>query len=189
MKTTLSLIGLFFAICLHAQVKPPELDKSPMDMSYWPMNYPVLKMNGKAKDMPVARVIYSRPFKNGRTIYGNLIEYGKVWRMGANEATEIEFFSDVRIGGKYIPKGRYTMYYIVYENKWTIIINSDDYMWGHFKYNPAKDIVRKDIPVEKTPETIEAFTMYFDETANGANLIITWDNLKASLPIVLAGDN
>ena len=185
MKLFVSMVLLLVSFCVQAQQKQVELDKSPMDMSYWPNNYPLLKINGKAKDMPVARVIYSRPLKSDRTIYGNIIKYGELWRLGANEATEIEFFSNVKIGGKLVTKGRYTMYYIPYENKWTLIINRDNYMWGHFKYDSKKDVLRKEVDVEKNTEIVEAFTMYFEETATGANLIILWDDRKASLPISL----
>src|SRR5215212_5657733 len=83
-----------------AEVKAPPLDKSPMDMAYFPDEYPVLKIKDKAKEPPVARVIYSRPQKADRVVFGDLVEYGKVWRLGANEATEIEFFRDVKIDGK-----------------------------------------------------------------------------------------
>src|SRR5215213_9902757 len=80
--------------------KVPALDKSPMDMSYFPSDYPILKTQNKATASPVARVVYSRPQKDNRVIFGNLVEYNKVWRLGANEATEIEFFKDVSIAGK-----------------------------------------------------------------------------------------
>ncbi len=76
-----------------------------MDMSYYPSNFPVLKIQDKITEPLVARVIYSRPQKSGRNIFGELVEYGKVWRMGANEATEIEFYKHVRIGGKKIVRG------------------------------------------------------------------------------------
>ena len=64
-----------------------------------------------------ARVIYGRPQKAGRPFFGpgGLVDYGQVWRLGANEATEIEFFESVRIGGKKIAKGRYTLYAVVNE--------------------------------------------------------------------------
>ena len=64
---------------LHAQTKLPPLDKSPMDMSYYPDGYPLLKIQDKIKEPVVARVIYSRPQKNGRVIFGELFEYGKVF--------------------------------------------------------------------------------------------------------------
>ena len=91
----------------QSQSKPASMDKSPMDMAYYPTDYPVLKIQDKASGPLIARVIYSRPQKNGRKLFGELVEYGKVWRLGANEATEIEFFQDVKIDNKKVKKGRY----------------------------------------------------------------------------------
>src|SRR5688500_14855051 len=125
MKKTCALVLVFqlFFISLLAQNSVPPVDKSPMDMSYFPANYPVLKIQKKATEPLVARVIYSRPQKSGRNIFGGLVKYGEVWRMGANEATEIEFYRPVKIGGEKIAKGRYTLYAIVKEKTWTIIVN------------------------------------------------------------------
>lgn len=176
------LLSGFFAT---AQQKPTELDKSPMDMSYFPANYPMLKMNGKAKDQPYARIIYSRPLKNNRTIFGGIVKYGEIWRLGANESTELEVYKSIKIGGKTISKGRYTLYCIPYETKWTIIINKDTFSWGSFTYNAKKDVVRVDIPVQATDEISEALTIYFDDNATGANLVMMWDNIKAVLPVGL----
>lgn len=172
-----------------AQQKPTDLDKSPMDMSYWPANYPILRMSGKAKDEPVARVIYSRPLKSGRDIFGGIIKYNELWRLGANEATELEVFKNVRIGGKLLAEGRYTLYCIPAENKWTIIINRDNYCWGNFTYDSRKDVMRTDIDVNRVADTVEAFTMYFEDAKTGANLVILWDNQRAVMPIILNGDN
>src|SRR5262245_18493936 len=107
------IIAVLFAchLCfanLSAQSSFPAVDKSPLDISYYPHNYPVLKIQDKATEPLQARVLYSRPRKEGRPIFGGLVEYGKVWRLGANEATEIEFFKHVRVNGKRIGKGRYT---------------------------------------------------------------------------------
>src|SRR6188768_504527 len=106
-----------------AQSKLPPTDKSPMDMSYYPVGYPVLKIQDKITEPLVARVIFSRPQKNGRSIFGELLEYGKVWRLGANEASEIEFFQNVQVGNFKVKKGRYTLYCIPYPEKWTVILN------------------------------------------------------------------
>ena len=188
MKPFILTICLFLALSSFAQPKPTELDKSPMDMSYWPANYPILKMSGKAKDQPVARIIYSRPLKNGRTIFGGIIKYNEMWRLGANEATEIETFQTLKIGGKVLQKGRYTVYCLPTENKWTIIINKDNFCWGNFTYDSKKDLIRTDIDVEKNTDLAEAFTIYFEEAKNGANLIFLWDDIKTSLPIILADE-
>src|SRR5215217_3885111 len=129
--------------------KALPLDKSPMDMAYFPDEYPVLKIKDKAKEPPVARVIYSRPQKADRTVFGDLVEYGKVWRLGANEATEIEFYKDVTIDGKRVPKGKYTLYAIVNPGQWIMILNKDTDTWGSFKYDEKKDVLRTTIPVAK----------------------------------------
>ncbi|MEI8073458.1 MAG: DUF2911 domain-containing protein [Bacteroidota bacterium] len=188
MKQLLLSLFLFASISSFAQPKATDLDKSPMDMSYWPANYPILKMSGKAKDQPIARIIYGRPLKNGRTIFGGIINYNEMWRLGANEATEIETFRSIKIGGKILAKGRYTVYCLPKENKWTIIFNKDNFCWGNFTYDSKKDLIRTDIDVEKNTESVEAFTIYFDDTKNGANLIFLWDDIKTSLPIALVDE-
>jgi hypothetical protein len=184
MKYFLAIIFFITAsLSAAAQSKVPPVDKSPMDMSYYPSGYPVLKIQDKATEPLMARVIYSRPQKNGRTIFGDLVEFGKVWRLGANEATEIEFFQTVRVGGVKIRKGRYTLYCIPYDEKWTMIINRETDTWGSFKYDEAKDVTRLDVPVVKQTDVTESMSMYFDKAALGASLVMQWDNVKVSLPI------
>lgn len=179
----LAFIGAsFFAI---AQQKPTELDKSPMDMSYWPDNYPLLKMTGKAKDQPIARIIYGRPAKNGRTIFGGIVKYNELWRLGANEATEMEIFTPVKIGNKVLAKGRYTLFCVPSENRWTIIVSKDNFCWGSFTYDTKKDVVRAEIKPETTDEVIETFTLYFKEGAGKVSLVMLWENQRAELPMTL----
>lgn len=170
----------------HHNIANPlsPVDKSPMDISYFPVNYPQLKMTGQDKNPPIARVIYSRPFKDGRKIFGFLQKYGEVWRMGANEATEIEFFRDITIYGKKVAAGRYILYCIPYENKWTIILNNDLFTWG-LKIDASKDVFKIDVPVEKLTAPFEALTIVFETAENGTNLIMAWEDVKASLPISL----
>jgi hypothetical protein len=164
------------------------VDKSPLDISYYPANYPMLEINGGDTNILIARLIYSRPQKNGRIIFGNeappkfVQQYGAYWRLGANEASEIEFFKTVTIKGQKILKGRYIIYCIPYENKWTIIFNSNLFSWG-LHPDTRKDIAKIEIPVSKTNQVSEYLSMVFEQAAAGANLIIAWDNVKASLPI------
>lgn len=186
MKKIITLIIMFCssAISLLAQQKLPGLDKSPMDMSYCPANYSFRQIDtGKVAPL-VARLIYSRPQKNGRVIFGGLVPYNKVWRLGANEATEIEFFQSVNINGKTINKGRYTMYAIPDSLKCTIIINTNTDIWGSFSYDSTKDVVRMDVPVERQATPIEALTMIFTRSATGYDLQMIWDDEKVTLPIV-----
>lgn len=186
MKHFLLTSLLFFtSVFITAQSKLPAMDKSALDLSYYPNNYPLLKIQDKATSPLIARVIYSRPQKNGRVIFSDLIEYGKVWRLGANEATEIEFYQNVKIKNNKIKKGRYTLYAIPYTDKWTLIINTETDTWGSFKYDIQKDKLRLDVPIEKQTEITENFSMYFDKTTDGFLLQILWDDIKAGLPISL----
>lgn len=165
-------------------------DQSPMDISYYPTDFPQQKMAGGTKaDMPVARVIYSRPHKKGRIIFSNseksLCPYGKPWRLGANEATEIEFFIPVVIDGKNIAAGRYVLYCVPFADKWVIALNSNIDTWG-LAMDPAKDILRTEVPSQQQAPVLEDFTIVFDAAAHGSDLIMAWDNVKAVLPLTFS---
>lgn len=167
-------------------VKLPELDKSPMDMCYYPVNYPVLKIQEKATEPLTARIIYSRPQANNRVVFGELVEMNKVWRLGANEATELELYRDVRIGGKKIAKGKYSLFAIPETSQWTIILNKDTDTWGAFKYDEKKDVVRVQVPVKKPAAPVDAFSMMFEKMDKDNILLdIAWDNAMVALPIDL----
>lgn len=188
MKTVFLLAtGLLLAIAVRAQdsLHVPPLDKSPMDMSYWPDQYPILKFQGKVTAPPVARVIYGRPQKDGRVIFGGIIRYNELWRLGANESTEIEFYQNVKIGGKPVPKGKYTIYCIPEPAEWTFILNKDTDSWGAFIYDKRKDVLRLKVKVKTLSTPTEAFSIYFDKTAAGANMVVSWDAVSAALPISL----
>jgi Protein of unknown function (DUF2911) len=173
------IAAILMATFTQAQMQPTELDKSPMDMSYSPNAFPIMKFQGKAAGTPNARVVYSRPQKRGRSIFGGEVRFNEIWRMGANENTEIEFFKDATFGGKKIAKGRYTIFCIPAADSWTIIVNKDADNWGNFNYNVKKDVARFSVPVQKT-DPVENFTMYFDAVNN---LLIMWDDVKIAIPV------
>lgn len=155
------------------------VDVSPMDMAWLPVDYPKLTVK---KSTPVARVIYSRPHKQGRKIFGNLVKYGERWRLGANEATEIELFSPITIQGKTVPKGRYLLYCIPEADKWTIVFNGNLFSWG-LTLDPSKDLYRFTIPAQVKNQSVEYFSIVFQPTDSGADLVMAWDNVEARLPI------
>ncbi|MBA2746230.1 MAG: DUF2911 domain-containing protein [Flavisolibacter sp.] len=158
------------------------VDVSPMDISYFPVDYPIESMYGRIPEPLVARVIYSRPHRQGRTVFGGLLKFGEPWRLGANEATEIEFFVPVTIDGRRLNKGRYTMYVIPFDGRWTIVFNSNLDVWG-LTPNPSKDVLKVDVNVEVTSQHVEYFSMVFQDAAKGADLIMAWDTIVAKLPI------
>ena len=184
-KTGLALLCCFSMALAMGQSRFPPMDKSPMDVSYYPVNYPILKIQDRATEPLLARVVYSRPQKSGRTVFGELVEFGKVWRLGANEATEIEFYRDVKIGGKKLKKGRYTMYAFVTPEKWTVIFNTDTDTWGAFKYDAKKDVLRTDVPAQKSNEVLESLSMAFEKANGSFNLVVGWDDVMVRLPISL----
>ena len=182
-KNILIALALLAAACTaKAQSDATPLDRSPMDMSYYPGDYPILKIQAKISGPPIARVIYSRPQKKGRVLFGDLVQYGQVWRLGANEATEIEFFQDVKIDDKKVKKGRYTLYALVDTSKWTLILNKETDTWGAFQYDMSKDVLRATVPVQKQTDTTENLSMIFEKTREGAGLAISWDDLRVELP-------
>jgi hypothetical protein len=159
------------------------LDKSPLDFSYYPNNFPTNKLSSKNKEILIARLIYSRPQKNGRVIFGNLVEYGKVWRFGANESAEIEFYQKVKMGNSIIEKGRYSIFCIPETNNWTIILNRDLNNWGNFNYKSYNDLTKLKVPVIETNQTVEAFSIYFQKTNTKTfNMVVAWDNLIVAVP-------
>lgn len=164
-------------------------DQSYLDMSWFPVDYPIEKMKGNDSLHLIAKLIYSRPHKKGRILFAeskeSLCAYGVPWRLGANEATEIELFENVNIAGQNILKGSYVLYCIPHADRWTIIFNSNLHTWG-LHINQAKDIFKTDVPVLKQEPALEDFTMVFKENTTGADLIMAWDNVKTVLPIVFS---
>ena len=164
-------------------------DQSYLDMSWFPVDYPIEKMKGNDSLHLIAKLIYSRPHKKDRILFAeskeSLCAYGVPWRLGANEATEIELFENVNIAGQNIPKGSYVLYCIPHADRWTIIFNSNLHTWG-LHINTAKDIFKTDVPVLKQEPALEDFTMVFKENTTGADLIMAWDNVKTVLPIVFS---
>ena len=158
-------------------------DRSPMDMVYFPTDYPLLKMTGKTSVPPLMRIIYSRPQKQGRPIFEGLVKYDTPWRLGANEATEIEFFSAATVAGKTVKPGRYILYCIPRETKWTFVLNSNLYSWG-LEQNRLKDLMQFEVPVEKTNLAIDYFTIACETKSEKSTvLIFLWDDVKTKLPI------
>lgn len=171
LATIFLLTVLLCSVDVSAQ-KFSDIDKSPHDISYF---------KSKRNAPPVIKVLYGRPQKKGRSIFGNLVPYTKVWRTGANEATEITFFKDVKLGETEIKAGTYTLFTIPGKKSWTVIINSDTDVWGSYYYDKDKDVARLDVPVNNI-ETVEYFSIAFKKETNGTNMILAWDNISVAVP-------
>ena len=158
------------------------VDVSPMDMSYYPEDYPKLKMSKKISSPPIARIVYSRPHLQGRQLFHDVLRYGEPWRLGANEATELDLYKPVTIQGKKMDAGRYILYCIPEKNNCIIVFNTNIDSWG-LEPDPSKDIARFTVPVKKNSNALEYFTMVFREVDGATGLLMAWDNIEAFLPI------
>lgn len=157
------------------------IDKSPMDVAYLPDNYAHDRQPGQKA---VMKVYYSRPQKKGRIVFGGLVPYGQVWRTGANEATEVYLYQDVKVGGKTLKAGTYSIFTIPEKDKWTVIFSHDLDYWGAFSYKEANDVLRVKASVKDNPEVVEAFSIRIDATSPGqAVMRLAWDKTIAELPI------
>ncbi len=157
------------------------IDKSPMDMAYFPDNF---AHDRKPGEKAIARVIYSRPQKSGRVVFGNLVPYGKVWRVGANEATEIKFYQDVELAGKKIVAGTYSLFAIPGEKQWTIILNKDLDYWGAYSYNEKNDVLRLTAPASALDKVVENFTIQFENKGEKQGVMkLAWDKTVVEVPL------
>ena len=178
MRTIFSCFVLSCSFLLFMQTDAsaqtfPALDKSPADIAYYRVN-----------KKPVAKVIYSRPQMKEREIFGKLVPYDKIWRTGANECTEIQFYQDVILGDREVAAGTYALFSIPGQKKWTLILNKGTDQWGSYGYDPAEDVVRVEATTGNLEDAVEAFSIIFEETEDlGSKMIFAWDRTMASVPI------
>jgi hypothetical protein len=167
------LAGAMFSEVSYGQ-KLPGLDPSPSDIAYF-------RPDGK-KATPLIKVTYGRPQKKGRTMLGGTDPFGQVWRLGANEATEIKLYKDVTFGDKKLSAGTYTIYAIPEKDKWTIIFNTKLDTWGAYDYEKEKDVARIEVPTEKTASEVEAFTIAFAGENGSGNMVMAWEDTQVKVP-------
>ncbi len=123
-------------------------------------------------------VTYSRPAMKGRTIFGDLVPYGEVWRTGANSPTKIKFGEDVTVNGKAVPAGEYALYTIPGKDQWTFILSKKLTLWGASGYSQADDLMRFTAVPQELPFNIENFTILFgSQTANSVEVQLLWANV------------
>ncbi|TYP99982.1 hypothetical protein C7447_101590 [Tenacibaculum adriaticum] len=176
-KSILSIIVFAIAMVFSTNAvaqKFSSLDKSPLDIAAYPSSYRVSEK--------VIKVIYSRPQLKGRTV-SSLAKNGKVWRTGANEATEVVFYKDVTFGDKPVKAGTYTLFTIPGEQEWTVILSTAKNVWGSYMYNEKEDVVRVTGKVSKTKETLEAFSIVFDGEEDAFNMHLGWGTTVVSVPV------
>lgn len=161
---TLLISALFIALSVQAQEKKAS-----------PAQSTSASINGN--DITIK---YSSPRKKGRTIYGKLVPFGKVWRTGANDATTFSLSKDATVGGQSVKAGTYALFTIPNKDSWTIILNSKSDQWGAYSYDESKNVATFDVSPETIKTSEENFTISIDN-AGTASLI--WDTTKVSFTI------
>ena len=174
-KTLALTLALIFSYTANAQ-KFPDLDPSPMDAATYPSSY---KVSEKA-----IKIIYSRPQLKGRDL-SKLTPNNEVWRTGANEATEITFYKPVMFGNTKVKPGSYSLFTIPGDTEWTVILSSDINVWGAYTYKQDQDVARIKIPVTQSKDTLEAFSIVFEESKSGADMHMGWGTLRVKVPFTI----
>jgi len=125
---------------------------------------------------------YSRPTRRGRDIFGTLEPWNKVWRTGANAATQLNTPVDLVIGGATVPAGKYTLWTLPSTTGWKLIINKQNGQWGT-EYHPEQDLVRVDAKTEALATPVEQFVIAFEPPSAPTAITFAWDRTRYSVPV------
>lgn len=189
------LAGFLAPELLPAQDLHPSRRPSPMGMSRITL------------DDTYVRVVYSRPYQRDRdNIFGTeesgaLVPFGQIWRTGANEATEITVTGDVLVGGELLPAGTYSLFTTPGPDRWTVHFNSELGLNGTGRFNPETRefeegyLPENDVVVAtaeprsvEEDEEVEQFTISFDRTDAGADMVFQWIDTEVRVPIALPSE-
>lgn len=171
MRTTIKSIATFLFVATISLGAVAQEKKAPAS--------PPATATGKIGAATIT-INYSSPSVKGRTIWGGLEKYDKVWRAGANDATTFQTDKDIMVEGKKLPAGTYSFFLIPRENgTWTAIFNTEAKQWGAFKYQEAKDQLRVDVKTQALKETQEK--LVYKITNKGFTL--EWDKIAVPVKI------
>jgi len=151
-----------------------DLDKIPQDITYF---------RESRVTPPMVKVIYGRPTLQKDIAFGKEVPFNKIWRTGANEATEIKFFQDVIFGDQFVKAGTYVLLTIPGEDEWEVILNKNLDVWGAFQYDPKADIAKIRVPVSKA-ERLDVFSIAFKRIIhNEIQMVLGWDSTRVKIPL------
>lgn len=170
------LLGVLFALPLSSKAQ---------------ISVPVASPSGEVSQKIASANIavkYQRPSMKEREIFGGLLEYGQLWRTGANRATRVTFSEDVSFDGQEVAAGAYALLTVPSVDKWIIILNSKTNMWGTSGYSEDNDVVRVEVPVVKVSPAVETLSIEVGDIRGfECSLIIRWEDVQVSVPITVSG--
>jgi hypothetical protein len=144
---------------------------------------PAAKAACKFADGKTVTVNYSSPRMRGRKVFGDLVPFGEVWRVGADDATTFATSVDVIAGGKSVPAGKYTLFALPAPTKWILIISKQTGEWGIPYPGEKYDFARMEMKVSKLPSPLENFTISFDPAGTSCTMKLDWETTRASIEI------
>jgi len=177
LKSFIKLTFLFALVSLVATSADAQADKSKRKS-------PPVENKGLVGDVEVT-VNYSAPSVKGRTIFGDMEPYDEIWRTGANEATTFEASKNLLVEGEQLPAGKYALFTIPGEEKWTIIFNSEFDQWGDYNYDASKDVLRVEVVPTMLDEVVEQLSIDVEDS----KVSISWENTSASFGIAPGAAN
>lgn len=129
-------------------------------------------------------ISYHRPAVKGRAIWGALVPYGNVWRLGANDATTITLTHDAKVAGKDVPKGTYALFAIPGKESWTLIVNKQPKQWGAYFHKPSEDLFRFDVKPTALAAPVEWLTFAIvPASPNGVRVEMAWEKVRIEFPV------
>ena len=175
-KLTLLAFALTLMFSVNAQIETPQ-----------PSPFTKIEQKVGLTDVTLE---YSRPGMRGRTIFGDLVPYGKLWRTGANKNTMITFSDDVVVDGQTLKAGSYAIFVTPSAKSWDVIFYSDTENWGApAKWDDSKVAAKTTIETMKLPMMVETFTITFDNLTNdSAELGFIWADTMANLKFEVPTD-
>ena len=174
LKFSLAICGILFITTNNNAQAFQQLDKIPHDIVY----YRASKISP-----PLVKVLYGRPsIKADQKAFGDKVPFDKIWRTGANEATELKLYQDVFFGNTKVIAGTYSLITIPGEKEWEIILNTNVDVLGAFHYNPNANVARIKVPVSKA-ERLESFSIAFKNAEDKLLLVLGWDATRVKIPL------
>lgn len=181
----LSLLSLLtaFAMLIGTWASSPAAAQERSDQ--FPRASPNAAVSQTIGVTPV-EITYGRPSVRDRTIFGDLVPYGEVWRTGANEATTITFAHNVQIEGQPLMAGTYALFTIPNEDRWTVIFNRNENQWGAYTYNEGQDALRVDVAPEEAAQSHEMMTFVFENvTDTEGHAVLYWADTRVPIAITV----
>lgn len=164
------LVLLFANFYVEAQVKTPQAS-------------PLAKID-QVVGLTNIQIEYSRPSAKGRTVYGDLVPFGKHWRTGANANTTVSFSEDVKIAGKDLKKGKYALFTTPKADSWDVIFYTDTNNWGlPEEWNETKVALKVTVKPETTTKSVESFSIFLNNLTNDSGIMeLSWERTTVAIP-------